>query len=110
MTDPWIGILKVLEPDYERLHNMSSKGPYISPEIWQTADGHCALTLQEVWNGARGSDDHAFSSSYLDDAVDWASVELVKWKCNRTAYDTWQFKSKQDAEKFRTLFLLKWTT
>ena len=62
---------------------------------------------QEVWEGARGSDEYTFSSTYLDNTIEWAVVELEKWQCKRTAYDTWQFNSIQDAEKFKTLFFLK---
>ena len=107
MNDPWVGVLQALEPTYFKWRDIMEKGTYISPEIWQTASGHCALTLQEVWEGARGSDEYTFSSTYLDNTIEWAVVELEKWQCKRTAYDTWQFNSIQDAEKFKTLFFLK---
>jgi hypothetical protein len=107
MNDPWVGVLQALEPTYFKWKDIMEKGPHVSPEIWQTASGHCALTLQEVWEGAGEEYEHTFSSSCLDDTIEWAVVELEKWQCKRTAYDTWQFKSIQDAEKFKTLFLLK---
>jgi hypothetical protein len=108
MNDPWTGIIAQIVPEYKKLVEMSNTGPYIKPEIQTTSAGYCTMTLQEVWDGARGSDDHSFSSSYLDDTIAWAVSELEKWQCKRTAYDTWQFKKQYDAEKFKTLFLLKW--
>lgn len=106
MTDPWIGILKALEPDYERLHNMSSKSPIINPEIWKNARNKWAITLQEHWDHVALSEGpHTVD---FHDIVFWSDIELKKWDCIRTSYDTWQFKSKRDAEKFKTLFLLKW--
>lgn len=48
-------------------------------------------------------------SYLLNDIITWATEELDKWpRVRRTAYDMWKFPSKKQADKFITLFNLKW--
>lgn len=108
MTDPWISVLKALEPEYERLSDMADKGPHTSPELWKNSKGKWSVTLQEVWGDEVWTNEGPFGGEILDKTVEWAEQELKKWDCNRTAYDTWMFRKKQDAEKFITLFLIQW--
>lgn len=108
MGDPWIGVLQAITPEYDKLVSMMNKGPYIKPDVWKNSHGKWAVTLNEVWDDATVSD--VSISLNFDKSVTWAEEELKKWDCNRTSYDTWVFKTKQDAEKFRTLFLLQWPT
>ena len=45
----------------------------------------------------------------FDDIVSHVQDELRNWKnVRRMAWDQWNFKTKKDAEKFVTLFNLKW--
>lgn len=108
MNDPWVNVLKALEPEYERLADMADIGPHTSPELWKNAHGKWTITLQEVWGDEIWTNQGPFGGSVLDETVTWAEDELKKWDCNRTAYDTWVFKSKREAEKFKTLFLIRW--
>ena len=108
MVDPWIGVLKALEPEYDKWAEMVEKGPHTSPELWRNAQGKWAITLQEVWGDEVWTNEGPFGGSVLDETVNWAAEELTKWDCFRTAYDTWVFKNKREAEKFRTVFLLRW--
>ncbi len=63
------------------------------------------LTLIEVW-----PDDATVQSSLaLDNMVEWVEKELLKWKTvRRLSWDTWQFESRKEAEKFSLYFNLKW--
>lgn len=44
-----------------------------------------------------------------EDYINWADGKLKDWPdCKRMAYDMWDFKHRQDAEKFITLYHLSW--
>ena len=65
-----------------------------------------AMTIDEVVEG----EDH-YTSTKFTNCIDWTINTLVTWpNCTRMGYDTWYFKHKYDAEKFNTLFQLKWVT
>ena len=50
-----------------------------------------------------------FNSSELDTCVNWTEEKLKEWPdCVRMSWDMWDFKHRQDAEKFITLFHLSW--
>jgi ferric-dicitrate binding protein FerR (iron transport regulator) len=61
-----------------------------------------------------GKHPNAYSSMYRfssthGDAVEWTQTVLSSWKSvNRMSHDMWYFKTKKEAEKFLTLFTLKW--
>jgi len=66
------------------------------------------VTLEEKWQSVDDAGNY-FHSGELDKRVDWAVDELSKWdSCSRTAWDTWQFNSHHDAEKFIVYYTLKW--
>lgn len=45
----------------------------------------------------------------LDNCVRWTEDKLKEWPdCNRKAWDIWDFKHRKDAEKFITMFYLRW--
>ncbi len=47
----------------------------------------------------------------LDERVDWSCKQLESWpEVRRMAHDMWFFKRKRDAEKFQTLYNLKWAS
>lgn len=106
MNDPWLHILRSLEPELDRLTEMLVAGPYSKPELWKNSHGKWAVTIQEVWNDNTISDVNL--SVNFNNCIIWTEEELKKWECKRTSYDTWVFKSKRNAEKFITLFLLQW--
>lgn len=106
MNDPWQGILSALSPDYYQQKEMMERGPCIRPDLWRNAHGKWAITLQEDWGDNVVSDVNL--SVNFDDSIHWADEELKKWDCFRTSYDTWVFRKKRDAEKFKTLFLIRW--
>jgi hypothetical protein len=58
------------------------------------------------------TDDHGRTQWYnqqLDERVVWVEKQLKSWPhCKRMAWDMWDFKHRQDAEKFITLYHLSW--
>lgn len=63
-----------------------------------------SLTVDEVVEG----EDH-YNSTKWTNAINWTVATLSTWPdCTRMSYDTWDFNHKRDAEKFTTLFQLKW--
>ncbi len=108
-NDPWIHILQSIEPKYFELKNLLEKGPNIFADIYQRGKYWC-VTLQEqpspntttpIWS----------NPGKLDERVDWAISQLDTWPgVKRMAHDTWHFKRKHDAEKFQTLYNLKWAS
>jgi hypothetical protein len=51
------------------------------------------------------------SSTKFTEAINWSVTALNEWpNCVRMSYDTWYFKTRYEAEKFSTLFNLKWAT
>ena len=50
-----------------------------------------------------------FNSSELDSCVKWTEEKLKDWpNTMRMSWDMWDFKDRQDAEKFLTVFHLSW--
>lgn len=111
MNDPWKSVLTALEPEIDRLTEAMNYGPLIGTELWKSTWGW-SVTLTEQWHKIEVEawiEDIRFSQEF-DRAVEWTVEELKSWPCKRTAYDTWAFKTRRDAEKFITYFSLKWPT
>lgn len=54
-------------------------------------------------------DDLVWKTTKLEDCVRWTDEKLKDWpNCKRMAWNIWDFKHRQDAEKFITLFHLSW--
>lgn len=107
--DPWVQILSALEPEYQELKFALENGPKIFADISQKGRYWC-VTLQEqplpnsttpIWS----------NPGKLDERVDWALSQLSSWpEVKRMSHDMWYFKRKRDAEKFQTLYNLKWAS
>jgi hypothetical protein len=66
------------------------------------------VTLEEKWLSVDDAGNY-YHSGELDNRVKWTEEELSKWaSCSRTAWDTWQFKTRHEAEKFIVYYTLKW--
>lgn len=101
ISDPWYAILTSLEPNYDRLKVMLEKGPQVYADLHQQKRTW-VITLQQ--------DPTFFEPSNISEIIEWATAELEKWKdVRRMSYDQWHFKRKRDAEKFQTLYHLRWT-
>ena len=100
-TDPWIHMLQQLEPAYFRYKDIMDRGPTFKVNISRRRhNGSYQIRIAEEW--------------YLDleqnnIVINWAAEQLASWpNCKRKSWDMWDFKHRRDAEKFKTLFTLKW--
>lgn len=81
--------------------------PIIIPKL-SIRGRNYTVTLEEKWQSVDDAGNY-YHSGELDKRVDWTVDELSKWDfCSRTAWDTWQFNSQHDAEKFIVYYMLKW--
>ena len=66
-----------------------------------------SVVLEEVWPA---DEPYNNSSSTLDNMVAWVTTELEKLPTvRRTAWDTWEFNTRREAERFVIMYNLKWT-
>jgi len=81
--------------------------PTIQPVLSRRA-GKYSVTLEEKWQSVDDAGNY-YNSGALDEKVEWTNEYLATVKESiRTSWDTWQFKSKQDAEKFILFYTLRW--
>lgn len=113
MNDPWISILEALEPSYYKWKDILDNGPNISISL----DKHKVrwwVNIYEDWANTAADQHYQYytaSDSKLRERIDWAAEQLEDWKfVSRQSYHHWAFMRKLDAEKFITLFNLKWST
>lgn len=86
---------------------VNSDSPTIIPKLIKGRSRKWSITLEEVWPDNVKINN---SISSLDNRVYWTEATLAHWKtAKRTSWDTWQFDSKLNAEKFITLYHLTWT-
>lgn len=106
-NDTWTQVLSRFVPEYLELKFVLENGPDIFADLSQRGRNWC-ITLQEqplpntttpIWS----------NPGKLDERVEWALDQLEKWPdVRRMAHDMWYFKRKKDAEKFQTLYNLRW--
>lgn len=108
MKDPWLHIVRAIEPEVDRLQAMLEKSIPIKPLLLQNKKGAWLITIAR-------DQESAYQKYYLDDEIEtfnnrieWAVAELENWDAWRSSYDTWIFSSKEEAEKFITFYYLKW--
>ncbi len=104
MIDVWQHVLKVIEPEYEKLLKTMQEGPSIIP-LLEFKNNSWFLTLEELW----GDEFLSVDSQKLDDRLTWAKDELSAWpNVIQTAWNQWIFISKKEAEKFLVVYHLTW--
>jgi len=102
MRDFWHRVLVSLEPDYDKYKQMLEEGPKIFADLSQRGR-RWYITLQEELLLEN------YSSDQFDVCVEWTAEQLATWPdVKRSSYDMWSFKRKGDAEKFQTLYSMKW--
>jgi hypothetical protein len=80
--------------------------PVIKPVLTHATGPNWLLTLAEEWP----NDFNNINLSLLANRVEWTDNSLNNWEgCRRLGWNIWNFKSKNDAEKFLILFHLKWS-
>lgn len=112
--DNWNLMLRDLEPEYDKISQVIDMGPEILPVLINNKK-RCILLIQETYPDFINLVDkeilEEITSSHLnlDNTINQVSEELKTWKgCRRIAWDRWEFDSRKNAEKFVTLFHLKW--
>ena len=101
IADPWIHMLHQIEPAYDKYKRIMDEGPRFKVELSLLSNHKCQIIIREVEGSIEFGD--------LDEKCEWAADQLKSWPdCQRVAWDRWRFKYRKDAEKFRTLFTLKW--
>lgn len=107
MDNPWEAILAQLEPMYEDLKARMNRGQEICADLSQRGREWCIVLQEQPL--AHGNIPDWADSGNLDERVNWSIDQLQEWPgVRRMAYDMWHFKRKRDAEKFQTLYNLKW--
>jgi hypothetical protein len=103
MSAAWMHMLEQLCPGYEELSDALDRRSIITLKI---------VPREKKWEVSFEEQLHLgyfTNSTWLEDVIPWADKTLERWKdCNRISENTWEFKSKKDAEKFQTLFYLSW--
>jgi hypothetical protein len=100
-ADPWIHMLKQLEPEYDKYKDITEYGQSkFMVSVTRDIKGKFQILIYDDWN---------LDSKEFDVSIFWSTEQLASWpNCRRIAFDRWQFKRRGDAEKFKTLFILKW--
>jgi hypothetical protein len=97
-------------PEYEYLKNMLENGPEITA-VLRTINLSTRVRIEEDWSVSDGSSYYTATYSNLDSRCDWAAEQLHSWKSvTRLSHQEWKFLRRKDAEKFITLFNLKWAS
>ena len=92
-VDPWLSMMSNLVQDYEGLRQLMEQ------------DSEIRLTLNTVNRKHIIHLTEKYITHRFDEIVDWIDSELKKWEgVKRTAFDRWEFKNKQVAEKFITYY------
>ena len=109
MNNAWDHTLRMLQPDIDALKEFMDRGPQIKPML-RLARRTWVMQIKIDW-GVFEFDDYGnpWGTPSLDERVIWAAAQLETWEnVSRQARDMWHFKRRQDAEKFITLYNLKW--
>lgn len=107
VNNTWETILKQIDSDYEKLKDLMYLNPKISFQIYEINSETYYLDTIEVWP------ENCFVLNYTDSkwdkAISFIENELKNWPdVYKVNQDTWSFSSRNQAEKFITVFNLKW--
>ncbi len=107
MSDTWAEMLRQVEPDYDNLKEIMDNGPKIVARM-RTFNKKWRVRIEEDWGIADQPDTNS-SETKLDKRCNWAAEQLINWKfVGRISYQEWMFLNRAQAEKFLTLYNLKW--
>jgi hypothetical protein len=111
MTDPWIAVITALEPEYQKFKQMSESVPTVSCTVFKKNFRNW-IRIHEDWDETPAEEHHQYNTvdhSAVEEKINWTIEQLASWAfVSRQSYDQWAFIRKRDAEKFKTLFTLKW--
>lgn len=105
----WIQAIKTLVPEYDDLvERMDEK---VIVRAFLKKEGiRWTVWIKEDWTGSTlGHLYYTATYDEVDKRIEWAEQQLASWKfVSRVERDQWCFFSKKQAEKFITLFNLRW--
>ena len=109
-SDPWIRILEQLEPKYQDLKYMSEHAPKIRV-VLRKVNMAWRIRIEEDWTHVDEAEQYYTADhGNFDGRCEWATEQLKDWKfVNRLSYQEWKFERRADADKFLTIFNLKWS-
>ena len=108
MSDNWTNTLRQLESDYDKLADIMENGIKVRAVLRQI-NFSWRVIIEEVWHEGNGEVYYTADYSNLDSRCEWAAEQLKDWKfTNRLSHREWKFFRRKDAEKFITLYSLKW--
>ena len=107
MNETWDHTIRMLEPNIDAVREFMDRGPQIKPML-ALVKRTWVLQIKIDW-GMFDDYGNPWGTPSLDERVIWAAAQLETWdNVSRQAWDMWHFKHRQDAEKFITLYNLKW--
>jgi hypothetical protein len=107
MSVAWEEMLRQIEPNYGALKDIMENGPKIVA-VMRTFNRKWRVRIEEDWS-RNGDQYYTADFSNLDIRCDWAANQLTDWKfVRRISHQEWVFLNRNQAEKFLTIFNLKW--
>jgi hypothetical protein len=108
-SDHWTQMLEQISPEYLTLKFIMEHGPKINANL-RKVNLSWRVRLEEDWDDCDiGDQYYDMDYSNLDKRCEWTDQQLQNWKfTTRLSHQEWKFLSKHQAEKFITLFNLKW--
>jgi len=110
VSDPWTQMLEQIDPEYLTLKFMVENGPNVKANL-RKVNLSWRVRLEEDWDNEEIGEVY-YTTDYknLDERCEWAAQQLQNWKfTTRLSHQEWKFLTKRQAEKFITLFNLRWT-
>jgi hypothetical protein len=112
MSATWMHLLEQIEPDYFKLKQMAEDGPVISIAL-EKRRVRWWICIHEDWGNTPKDQQYQYytaTDNNVDQRILWAEEQLNNWKyVSRQSWQHWAFLRKHDAEKFITLFNIKWS-
>ena len=110
-SDPWTGVLEQFEPTYQNLKYKMERAPKIRV-VLRKVNLAWRVRFEEDWDNTSSEDHYLYyTADYgnLDTRCNWSAEQLNKWiDVTRLSHQEWKFRSRNTAEKFLTIFNLKW--
>lgn len=108
MSD-WIATIKQIFPEYDEVKSLMEEGSKVRPILRKHGKGW-RISVEEVHPDeiilTYGT---TIDPDILNEAIDWTTTQLSTWpNVRRMSWQDWDFKHKSDANKFITLYYLKW--
>ncbi len=100
IADPWIHVLRQIEPSYDDFKYMLERGSRVKAELRMFRNKWKVCIVEDLF--------HSWENQ-LDLRCEWADEQLSKWKfVTRISHQEWIFINRRQAEKFLTLYNLRW--